>query len=119
MIYRWKISIPKNTLEGSKLKTTLKMERGVVHQIDIVFPSGPVGLAHIQINRGLHQVWPTNASGSFAADNTMISFKEYYEIISKPLQLEAYTWNLDDTYDHSIIIRIGILERRYLVRRFF
>ena len=27
----------------------------------------------------------------------------------EPYELQAYTWNTDDTYDHLIIIRIGIL----------
>lgn len=111
MIYRFGISTPANTGASAKKRTNLKITAGVIHQLDLIFPPGPQGLLHVQINRGLNQVWPSNPEGSFAADNNMISFRERYEIMTEPYELEAYTWNEDDTYAHGVIIRIGILKQ--------
>lgn len=109
MIYRFGISTPANTAESDKKKTVLQVTRGIVHQIDIQFPSGPSGLLHLAINDALHQLWPYNTDGSFAANNVNIRFKEFITLLEEPYQLEAYTWNLDTDYEHSVIIRLGIL----------
>lgn len=119
MIYRFGITTPANTAEANKQKTLLKLCQGVIHQIDITFPAGPAGLLKMHINRGLYQVWPNTASQVFAADDTTISFREHFELNNSPFELEAWTWNLDDTYEHDIIIRIGILKRKFILRRLF
>lgn len=119
MIYRFSISTAADTTFANRQRTTLPLARGVVHQIDILFPPGPQALLHLILKRGLHQVWPSNSEENFAADNDKISFREHYEIISRPFQLEAYTWNEDDTYSHAVIIRIGILARKFILRRLF
>jgi len=110
MIYRFGITTPANTPETAKQRTNLKITAGTIHQLDIVFPPGPQGLLHVQINRGLYQIWPSNSDESFAADNNMLSFRERQPVRSEPYKLEALTWNIDDTYDHGVIIRIGILK---------
>ncbi len=92
----------------NKLKTVLPLERGLTYKLDIVFPPGPAHLLHVQIRDAIHPVWPTNADADFAGDNATIIFEDEYPLLEPPYQLEAWTWNLDDTYPHRVIIRIGI-----------
>lgn len=87
----------------------MKITRGTINQVDIVFPPGPAALLHVVINRGLHQIWPSNPSETFASDNDIISLRESLDIFTAPYLLKAFTWNLDDTHEHNIIIRIGVL----------
>lgn len=108
MIYVFDFETVKNTAATAKQKTVLELERGITYKLDIVFPPGPAHLLHVQIRDTLHPVWPTNADSSFAGDNEVITFNDEYPLLEPPYQLEAYTWNLDDTYDHRVIIRIGI-----------
>ena len=119
MIYRFAITTAITYSATNKLKTILPLARGVIHQIEIFFPPGPTGLLHIHLNRGLHQVWPSNSEEAFAADNNIIAFREHFEIIDRPFQLEAYTWNDDDTHGHLAIIRVGVLARKFILRRLF
>lgn len=114
MIYRFGITTPASTLPTDKQRTDLKIAPGVIHQIDLTFPSGPQGYLHCQINHGLFQVWPTNPDEDFASSNEKISFKEFYEILPGENLLYVYTWNLDDTYPHKVIIRIGVLPKEAL-----
>jgi len=93
---------------ANKLKTVLELARGVTYKIDIVFPPGPAHLLHVQIKDALHPVWPTNENADFAADNETITFADEYPLVEPPYELEAYTWNLDDTHVHRVIIRIGV-----------
>ena len=109
MIYRFSITTPKDTASNDRKKTELKLCHGVIHQIDFIFPPGPQGLLHVSVNKAIHQIWPSNADETFAADFTTISFREHIPLLYEPFELEAYTYNLDDTFEHSCILRIGIL----------
>ena len=114
MIYRFGITTTTNYTKASPKKTILPLTRGVIHQLDVVFPPGPSGKLHVAINDALHQVWPTNPDESFASDRDSISFKEHYELEAEPYELQAYTWLEDAIYPHLAIIRIGILPRKIL-----
>lgn len=109
MIYKFLITTPANTAATAKLKTVLKLNKGIIHQLDVQFPPGPSGLLHLHINDAIHQVFPYNTDENFSSDNVNIRFKEFQPVLEEPFQLEAYTWNLDDTYSHDVIVRIGIL----------
>ena len=100
----------------NKLKTVLALEMGITYKLDIVFPPGPQHLLHVQIMDGLHPVWPTNPGADFASENEVITFNDTYPLLFPPYELYAYTWNLDDTYKHRIIIRIGIESPRGVAR---
>jgi len=109
MLFNFTVSTPANTLESSKLKTTLEITYGVIHLIELQFPPGPSGYLHVHLNDALHQVAPYNTDENFASDNLNISFREFIPFLKPPFELSAYTWNLDDTFDHVVLIRIGIL----------
>jgi len=119
MIYSFDISTPANTPDTDIQKTDLKLTRGVIHQLDIVFPTGCAGLLYVAINLGLFQIWPTNPDEYFHTDGETISFREHFELIFEPYILTVHTYNLDEEYSHSVIIRLGILPRKFILRRLF
>jgi len=110
MIYDFEISTPANTARTAPVETTLELTPGVIHKLDILFPPGPAGLLHMVIMRELTQLWPSNPDGNFASDDEVISYPEYYDLLEAPHELQAVTWNEDDTYDHIVHVRFGILE---------
>ncbi len=110
MIYSFAVSIPANTSKDNKQKTVLELTAGVIHQVEIVFPIGCAGFAFASIASGVNQVWPTNPGEYFNGDNESISFKEFYSLKIEPYHLDILSYNLDDTYDHTVIIRLGILK---------
>lgn len=115
MLYSFTISTPANTLSTAKKTTVLKLCKGILHKIYIIFPPGPQSHLHLTINRAVHQVFPTNAEENFALDSAIIESPEHYELEQPPYELTALTWNTDDTLDHSVIVLIGILEKKYIV----
>lgn len=54
-------------------------------------------------------MWPTNPQGSFNTDGYTIGFNEHLKFTHEPYILTLSGWNLDDTYDHTLEVRIGIL----------
>jgi len=109
LIYNFQITVPANTAITVPVEQDLKLTHGVVHKLDINFPPGCVGLVGIGIFNAIHQVWPTNPEEMFFADDETISFREHYELITDPYILTARLYNLDDTFEHTITVRIGIL----------
>lgn len=111
MIYSFEITTPANTPLSNMKKTVMKLAKGTTYRIEILFPPGPCGLLHVQISDALHQVWPTNAGEFFTTDDETISFNDELVIGEPPYELQAYTYNEDDTYDHTLWIRIGLKEK--------
>lgn len=108
MIYVFDYETEKIKYATEKLKTVLQLTHGVTYKLDVVFPPGPAHLLHVQIKDALHPVWPSNPDADFAGDNHTISFDDEYPLTQPPFTLQAYTWNEDDTFNHRVIIRIGV-----------
>ena len=109
MFYSFDITIPANTLQASPQKTILKLCYGIIHKVDIVFPSGCSGLVGISVNNATHQVWPTNRGQHFCSDGETISWREFLENTTEPFELNALAWNTDQTYEHRLTVRVGVL----------
>ena len=108
MFYVFPITIPANTSEAQRTRTTLKLTAGRITRVHLEFPAGHVGLTHIHVNCGLHQLWPTNPDADFSSSNETISFIEDLLLDIPPFTLTAHAWNLDDTYEHTITLRIEL-----------
>jgi hypothetical protein len=102
------ITTPASTSYASRKKTVLPMARGKITRLDLQFPPGVQALAHIVLTRGLHQLFPTNPEGDYASSAETIWWPENEDLAQPPFQLEAYTWNLDTTYPHTITVRITL-----------
>lgn len=109
MLYSYSISVPASTTKAVPSRTTLKLTAGVIHRIEIQFPGGCAGLVHVAIDRALHQVWPTNPAGDLSSDGYNIAWNEHYEVAAGDNILVVRAWNDDDTYAHTIELRLGIL----------
>ena len=109
MFYAFDLAIPAQITQASPQKTTLKLTHGIIHRISVGFPDGCAGLAHVQLYRHEHQVWPTNPGASFNWNDVNIEWSDYFELLTGPYVLKAWAWNDDDSYQHTISVRIGVL----------
>ncbi len=118
MVYAYDIITPASTTEAAPKRSSLKVTKGLVYQVEVEFPPGPLGLCHVQIFDGGHQLWPSNPGESFHGDNGMIVFPDSYLKLAEPYEFQAITWNRDDTYQHQIHIRIGQVSEEIYMARF-
>jgi len=109
MLYSYNITIPANTLESAPTIQKIKLTWGYIHQIDFDIPMGAQNLVGVRIREGLHQLYPTNPAGYITGENVKISFKDFYWLNHTPYNLWIDTFNIDENYDHTIIVRIGVL----------
>jgi hypothetical protein len=111
MIYDLAITVPKNTAKTAPVTEELLVHPGIVKQIDIMFPRGCAGLAHVRIFRSLQQLWPAYEEQSFAGDGFNLSWPEEYHVDDPPYAFDVVCWNDDDTFGHVVTVRMAVLPR--------
>ncbi|MBI2869388.1 MAG: hypothetical protein HYX96_06150 [Chloroflexi bacterium] len=109
MFYDFSFTVPANTPASAPASLEMKLTRGIVHNVKLLFPPGPHGMVKVGILHGLHQFLPTNPDGYFASDDENINIDEHYELTEAPFILKAVGYSPGTTYNHTISIRIGIL----------
>lgn len=98
--------------------TTIKVTKGLVYRVEIEFPPGAAGLHHVVIFDGGYQVWPSTPGQTFHGGWSLIGFDDTYLKLSAPYEFKAYSWNLDDTYDHLVQVRIGMVSNEVFMARY-
>ena len=112
MFYDFAITVEKLSTKTSPSEQRLKLTHGVIHAIRLDFPPGPRGEVNLAIYHEEHQLYPTNPGGAFNADNTYITYDDYFELLTAPYELVARGWAPTADYDHTIHIEIGLLESK-------
>jgi len=109
VLYEYPLTIDANTPATSPATLEAPLAPGTIVRVDVQFPRGCVGLAHVQIWRMEHQVWPGNLGGSIAAEGMVVSWPEDEDLDDEPFGLEIRGWNDDDTFPHTITCRFALL----------
>lgn len=109
MYYSFAITLPRSTAEGTPVTEVMKLTQGVIHRVEVQFPIGCMGLAHCQLRYQEHQLYPTNPDGDFASDGYIIPIDDYFPMDTEPYALKFIGWNDDDTYQHIVTVRVGVL----------
>ena len=118
MIYAATIEHKNKTDDGTVKHTVLKVTKGLVYKVDFYFPSGPSGLVGVKVFDGAFQVWPSTIGEWFASDNETIRFDDMYLKESAPYQFDIYTYNNDVAYDHTMMVRVGLVSKEVFLARF-
>ncbi len=114
MIYERSITIPPNTPAEDPTRVDFAVDRGVIHYLEVEFPAGCAALAHLVIYYNSRQVFPSEADQDFASDNHVVQLNEYLPIDLEPLELSLRGWSDDDTYGHTLRVRVGLLRQEVL-----
>jgi hypothetical protein len=110
MIYEAAITLPANTPRAAPVSLDIPVNPGTVKQVEVFFPPGCAGLAHLTIWYWERQVWPGNPDGYFTGDGQALVFPEDMPVGGMPLVFRVQGWNEDDTFDHTPIVRITVVE---------
>mgnify|MGYP001610966685 CR=1 FL=1 len=89
----------------------MQLSAGVIHQVDVLFQSGCDHKTFIQIFDGNFQVWPTNRGEKMRGDATVISFREFYEMLPGDARLKGHIWTTLETGFKEVILQIGVLKK--------
>lgn len=118
MIYTGNITIPANTPATLPTEMRIPITLGIIYKIELQFPPGCGGLAHLVINDGGYQVWPSTPGTDFATDDYTVSFEDTYLKQAAPKELQVYGYNEDETYQHIIQVRLGVASKDIFMARY-
>ena len=118
MIYTATITTDANTAEVDAKETVLRVGKGLVWRIEVEFPPGCAGLAHLKMHDGGYQVFPATPGESFASDGTVIGFDDLYLKDSAPYEFKITTWNVDEAWDHTLQVRVAMASSEAFMSRY-
>lgn len=114
MIFEFALTVPANTLLSSPASQELKLSRGIVHKVEVLGDGGERNQVYLVIRRAINQVWPTNPNGQLHPGFFPISYLAFYALEVSPYSLTVDAWSPGTTYDHQVLIRLGIEPREVL-----
>lgn len=118
LIYVANITTPKDTKLSALKKTTVHVTKGLVYKVEFYFPPGSAGLMGVAVFDGLYQVWPSSVGEFFTGEDQVIAFDDMYLKEAAPYEFQCYSYNTDDTYDHFVSVRIGLVSKEVFQARY-
>jgi len=117
MFYEYNITYPPNTPKENEQVNILRLTRGIVKRVELVFPRGCAGLVGVRIFRGSVQVIPLNFPAWIDTDGETVRINSDIDLRVNPYELEVRGYNIDDTYPHTIRVRVemGLPEEDFSV----
>lgn len=92
----------------------LPLTAGVIHQVDVLFQLGCEHKTFVQIWDGNTQLWPSNRGEKMRGDATVISYREFYELVPGNTRLKANVWTTLTASFKEIILQMGVLPKAIL-----
>lgn len=114
MFYAFSYTPDANDTEADPHVIDLHLTAGVIHQVDVLFQSGCSHMIFVQIYDGNTQLWPSNRDEKMRGDATVISFREFFELVPGNSRLKAHVWTTLTTDFKEIIIQLGVLPKAIL-----
>jgi hypothetical protein len=111
MYYKVELTVPANTLEACALESILGMTAGTIVLVQVGFPPGCAGLAHVQIFDKGWQLVPWTPGESVHWDDYVFELPHEYDLLEPPYELKVKAWNLDDVYLHTIWVGVIMREQ--------
>ena len=115
MLYTKEITFTSGGSVTNQISSNIKAARGVIHKIDIVFPSGSAGLVKVAIFLGAAPVIPSTAGMTISGNAEIVQIPEFLELRKDFNIITIKGFNEDDTYDHIIFFRIYVLPKEVLL----
>jgi len=109
MYYKVEIEVPANTMEANAEEALLRLTAGTIELVQVGFPPGCAGLAHVQIFDKSWQLVPWTPGESVHWDAYVFELSHDYVMAEPPFELRVKAWNVDDVYTHTIWV--GVIMR--------
>lgn len=110
MLYVVEITTPANTPIATPALTVQKVNAGILKGLKIYFPAGPCWLAGVSIWQQDIQWYPRERYTWFTGEHVLLEYDVELNIASDYAILELKTYNIDDTYEHSVQIHFDIAD---------
>ena len=110
MFFEKEITLAKGGSDATALFTDLKLSQGVIHYVGVHFPGGCRSLVKVRLILNGAQAFPSVRDQSIAGNNETVQFNEYYNLYKGANSLKVEAWNEDSLNDHTVRVRLGVLQ---------
>jgi len=117
MLYEWHETVSADTAEADRTQREVEPGGEVLKAVELVFPDGCADLARARLFQGGFQVFPVNAGGHSRGNGAVVHANLHYDMARNAGPWYFETWNLDDTYEHTLTLRMETFERAELLLR--
>ena len=118
MLYVASVTTPANTPSSAPLSSTLYVTTGLVVDVEFYLPPGSSGLLYVQLLDSTYQMYPTTLGEALRGDSMTLKYPEMYMKSDPPYLFTVKTWNLDDTYDHWVQVRVSMVSKEEYMARY-
>ena len=108
MSYFVELAIPANTPDTAPAVQEISLAPGVIRTVEILHPTGCVGLAGVRFKSASTQLWPLNPGGWYIGNGSPIVFHPNLAIVKNGVLVEAQGYNDDDTFAHAVTVMIDV-----------
>ena len=102
-VHQFTATVPASTQVAALYVATFDLDNRVVESIDIEVPPGPVGLMGFYLARSGTQIIPLEQGEYIVWDDRFDTW--YLSDYPTAQGWELHGYNLDDAYDHDVIVR--------------
>jgi len=108
-VYSFSRAIPASTSFNNAIEQPLKLCPGILVQAIINIPYGVQFLARFQILDGLLNVLPGTEGEYYTGEGPAEAPPIWHPLTKEPFELTWKLWNIDDTYEHTIVMKLIVL----------
>ena len=114
MFYTFSYTPSAADTEASPHELSMKLTAGVIHQVDILFQDGCDHEIFVQVYDDNFQLWPSNRGETLRGNATVVSFREFFELIPGNTVLTAKIWTTLAADFKEVLIQIGLLPKQII-----
>ena len=111
MFYTFSYTPDAGDTEANPHELTMKLTAGVIHQVDVLFQDGCDHEIFVQVYDDNFQLWPSNRGEKLRGNATVVSFREFFELIPGNTVLTVKIWTTLVADFKEILINIGLLPK--------
>jgi len=115
MFYTFSYTPNAGDTEASPHELSMKLTAGVIHQVDILFQDGCDHETFVQVYDDNFQLWPSNRGEKIRGNATVVSFREFFELIPGNTVLTMKIWTTLAADFKEVILNIGLLPKRIVM----
>ena len=114
MFYTFSYTPSASDTEADPHELAMKLTAGVIHQVDILFQDGCEHKEFVQIFLDNFQLWPSNRDEKMRGNATVVSFREFYELMPGNSELTAKIWTTLTADFKEVLIQVGVLPKEII-----
>lgn len=110
MLFTAELVIPADTPATAPVRQTVDLAVGTITAFSLFFPYKRGAFVGVRLRRFEHQQWPTNPDGWIVGDDEAVAWGEDFDVLEEPFELTLEGYNTDDSFPHTVYLRVAMLE---------